>query len=276
MYCFGTDENGNYGIWFSSTFQPAVNLGNLDTMQTIGFIPIIGKGVPSGPLPIGPIPPLTPSYLTNLGNLMVAYSITASNDGKVWMNGRGDVDSTYMPWEMFFKSPGAIDSNWVGGWQQVNTNFYYGFNDFFYPDSPFIYDSYPRFGYWNSTQVLVYDNHRQAFYALFAQNVPDLSQNMDLYLMISRNNGESWSQPYYISTTSFANRGQQSLALNQKFDANGNELPGDLVFGWYDGRNDKTLQSVEYYGAVLPAKKLDKLVNAMPASNPIYITGSAT
>ena len=50
---------------------------------------------------------------------------------------------------------------------------------------------------------------------------------------------------------------------------------GNLVFGWYDGRNDPTFQSVQYFGAVLPAKELDRLVEAIPLSNPLYNLGSA-
>ena len=35
---------------------------------------------------------------------------------------------------------------------------------------------------------------------------------------------------------------------------------GDLIFGWYDGRNDPTYKSVQYFGARISAKELDKMV----------------
>lgn len=54
------------------------------------------------------------------------------------------------------------------------------------------------------------------------------------------------------------------------------EVTGDLIFGWYDGRNDKTFESVQYFGAVIPSKKLDKLVKKIPRSNPLYSIPSAT
>lgn len=53
-------------------------------------------------------------------------------------------------------------------------------------------------------------------------------------------------------------------------------VKGNLLFGWYDGRNDKTYESVEYMAAILPAKTLDKLVNSIPLSNPLYALPSAT
>ena len=52
-------------------------------------------------------------------------------------------------------------------------------------------------------------------------------------------------------------------------------VTGDLTFFWYDGRNDPTEQSVEYYGAVIPSKQLDRMVKSIPISNPTYLTGSA-
>ena len=58
---------------------------------------------------------------------------------------------------------------------------------------PFEYSSYPAFGYFDSVQTILFDECRQALYAVIAQNAPDLSQDMTLYLIISRNNGQSWS-----------------------------------------------------------------------------------
>jgi hypothetical protein len=41
------------------------------------------------------------------------------------------------------------------------------------------------------------------------------------------------------------------------------------MFGWYDGRNDKTLKTTQYFAATIPAK-LDGLVRCLPISNPTY------
>ena len=63
-------------------------------------------------------------------------------------------------------------------------------------------------------------------------------------------------------TTDFANRGYQSMALDP--------VTGNLIFGWYDGRNDPTFKSIQYFGAIITAKQLDKLVEKIPLSNPLY------
>ena len=77
----------------------------------------------------------------------------------------------------------------------------------------------------------------------------------------------TWSNPIRINTSHSGNRGYYSMALDT--------VTGDLVFGFYDGRNDSTFQTLEYFGAVLSAKKLDKLVNKIPLSNPTFVVPSA-
>ena len=36
------------------------------------------------------------------------------------------------------------------------------------------------------------------------------------------------------------------------------------------------IQSLQYFGAIIPAAQLDELVNNIPLSNPLYNLGSAT
>ena len=43
------------------------------------------------------------------------------------------------------------------------------------------------------------------------------------------------------------------------------EVTGDLIFGWYDGRNDPNFEALEYMAAMIPAKTLTTLVSAYPA-----------
>ena len=96
-----------------------------------------------------------------------------------------------------FKSPGPVDSNYAGPWQNALPN-----NPSGYSLSNFI--SYPQVpgiasGYVNSVQTVIYDEKRQALYSLRCQQAPDWAQSMRIYLMISRDNGQSWSNPFYIS-----------------------------------------------------------------------------
>ena len=133
------------------------------------------------------------------------------------------------------------------------------------------YDAVPGNMFWPNAQSIIYDDKRQALYALTNTNFPDFgssdgsftfSQNTKLYFAISRDNGQTWSNPIDIATTDFANRGFPSMALDT--------AKGNLVFGWYDGRNDPTLTGLQYFAAVMDAKTLDKLVKQIPLSNPIY------
>ena len=78
---------------------------------------------------------------------------------------------------------------------------------------------------------------------------------MHILLYISSNNGKTWSTPIDISTTDFANRGFASMALDP--------VTGNLLLGWYDGRNDSTYHAVEYYAAIIPSSTLDGLVQAI-------------
>ncbi len=242
QYCFGNDDTGQYGLYFSANFAVGP-----DQFPIVGFMPIFG---------FNNFGTASSTQLTNfLNDNTRKLGITASNDGRVWLQGREPEPSRYsqrFPIGVVFKSPGAIDVNYAGPWNTVIVN------------ALAHQDSQPVVGYNlpHSIQSILYDDKRQALYALTAVPFPDFSQNMRIYFIISRDNGQTWSNPIDISTTDFANRGFQSMALDS--------CTGDLVLGWYDGRNDSTFKSVQYFGARIPAKKLDTLVKAIPLSNPLF------
>lgn len=252
QYCFGGDGLGNYGLWFVSDYFTAV-----DIIPVVGFIPITGPGqFGTG----------TTIFLYGLNNTQALSSITASEGGRVWTNSNTNlgtaIDIFNTPACVRFKSPGPLDSNYAGPWDigMVNFSFAFGLANEI---------SYPFIGYFNiSVQTNIYDENRQALYSLITTPSPTSSQNIRLYFIISRDNGQTWSNPIDISTTNFANRGYASMALDAK--------TGNLVFGWYDGRNDPTYKSIEYFGAVIPANVLNELVKKIPLSNPLYTLPPAT
>lgn len=255
QFCFGGDGLGNYGIQFVTDFIPS---NQLDILPGRGFIPIYGLGNFGTP---------TYAQFPSFTNAIEVASITASEDGRVWTFGptfgvAGTISSYISPLGMVFKSPGALDLNNAGPWNYAIVNYITQFGLSIYASQP------DPIGYiLNSPQSNLFDDERQALYGIVAANYPDYSQNMRLYFCISRDNAQTWSNPIDISTTDFANRGFQSMALDS--------VKGDLYFGWYDGRNDRTFQSVDYYATVIPANKLDKLVNKIPLSNPLYSLPSA-
>jgi len=234
----------------------------------------------------------TPSLLLGIPNQQETAAMTASQDptdGRLWVASSNAFFAQYWfsGYGLRFKSapniyyPDIVQANYAGSWQIMSQVFYY-----INTGSGTI--SFENFQYFNPRKTIVYDDARQALYVIvnnrihvdpyavpdFTQNpVPpptNSSQNMTLSFMISRDNGMNWSDPIYVSTTNFANRGFQSIALDTK--------KGNLLFGWYDGRNTSpnsptAFQTLEYYSAVIPSKKLTKLVNQIPLSNPRFALG---
>ena len=250
QFCFGGDGQGNYGLWFTADYI----IGSaFDVIPVVGFVPITGLGTYGAG---------TTQFLYSFINTQFISSVAASEDGRAWFRAWSNIASTIAPMVVRFKSPGLIDQNYAGPWNMsIATE-----ETSFATSTPTI--SYPVAGYANTVTTIVYDEKRQALYTLFAQQAPDFAQNMRIFLLISRDNGQTWSQPFYVSNTDFANRGFPSMALDP--------VTGDLVFGWYDGRNDKTYQSVQYFAAILSAKRLTKMVEKIPLSDPLFTLPPAT
>ena len=224
QFCFGGDGLGNYGLWWTAEYYNGVG----DNIPVLAFIPINGLGLEN----VGTPTPL--QYLYSLTNTQYLASLTASEDGRFWSQSFVPSFSMFMAAVIRFKSPGPIDSNYAGPWQNAlpNNSTAYGFGNFIsYPPVPG-----EAAGYVTTVQNLIYDEKRQVLYSLRCQQAPDWDQTMRLYLMISGDNGQNWSNPYYIANTDFANRGYPSMSL---------DTSGALVFGWYDGRNDKTEKTVQ-------------------------------
>lgn len=254
QYCFGGDGQGQYGLLFSTDY---VNKDG-DLGPVVGFLPIHGLGsfgTPSEPL-----------FLSAFLNNNQTPSLTASEDGRAWFFGSpsGTVPG-FLPnpctaistIRMVFKSPGPLDKNYAGPWDYAFVNL---LNEFFFAPTE---ESQPVFGYiHNSPQSNLFDDKRQALYGIVSAQFPDNSQNMRLYFRISRDNGLTWSSPIDISNSLDGNRGFQSMALDP--------VKGDLYFAWYDGRNDPTFKTLEYFGAVIPAKQLDKWIEKIDLANPLF------
>jgi hypothetical protein len=256
FYTFGGDGQGNYGLWFT-TIQFNTVADPFTAGSIVGFIPIYG---------FNNFGSLTSFDLTSVyQNVNVSPTIAAAVDGRLWLYGYPNVyvggtfpapASGISTVKMVYKSPGPLDQNYVGPWDVANTSFLN--RSLALPTD----DSQPIFGYYNFDRTALYDDKRQALYVTTCAHSLSFSQNMKLYLAISRDNGQSWSRPIEIANSSMGNRGIQTFALDS--------VKGDLYLGWYDGRRDPTFQSVEYYAAVIPSKTLDKLVKEIPLSYPIY------
>ena len=253
--CFGGDGQGNYGVQMLADFFLGPDLINGYPVRA--FIPITGLGQWNvGAVQEAPLPWL-------LNNIFTA-SITASEDGKVWTYGSAsglDPAGYVFPGgftnnRLVYKSPGPIDQNYAGPWGVVRYN---SLSDsIYYP----VWQANPLFGFFQSVQNNIYDEKRKALYVILNATYPELSNNSKIYLVISRDNGSTWSNPIFINSDDKNNRGFMSMALDA--------TTGNLVLGWYDARNYKDGLSFNYWGAVFPSKYLDELVEEIPLSNPVY------
>ncbi len=245
QFCFGFNATGEYGLYYIVD----IDSNNGDSFPSLGFLPITGTD-------------LTPTVtlLPEFTNTLKFSQLTSSPDGRVWMLAIPNGAATpILPIVLAFKSPGSLNANIAGAWDTSVVNLF----DLLNTDTniPSGVDSQPVDGFiQHSVQSIIYDEGRKALYALCAAQTPDDSQNMRIFFIISRDNGMTWSAPIDISTTDFANRGFQSMALDT--------VTGNLIFGWYDGRNDPSFTGLDYFCAILPAPKLDALVNRIPTLDP--------
>lgn len=253
---FGGDDQGNYGVYIVADYFPNF-LTQSDGYPSIAFIPISGLGQYN-------VAGVQQAALPAQLNVNFTASITASDDGRVWTYGSAaGLSPASYPFpggltnnRVVFKSPGPINQNYAGPWGVIRYNSLE--DSIYYP----VWQAAPIFGFFQSAQTNFYDNKRQALYVILNATYPELSQNSRIYLLISRDNGSTWSNPIDINTDDQYNRGFPSMALDTK--------TGNLLFGWYDCRDYKGGLSFNYYGAVVDAKTLDQLVEQIPLSNPTY------
>lgn len=264
QFCIGGDGFGNYGLQFTVDFVDVSNNSNFLTIAPIvGFMPITGFDS------YGEIQLWLMDSLTNINE---EPGITSSLDGRVWYFGMNDTSTanfSSISQKIVFKAPGAINENISGPWDVGFTNtiplVYFSGTTTSSPDAPIF----------SQQRDVLYDEHRKALYAIINFQKLDINikkkktQNMQLYLVISRNNGQTWSPAIELSTSSIGNRGYASMSLEN--------TTRSLIIGWYDGRHgEPKLESLEYYGTIIPAYILDEIVQKMPLSNPMYLNQSGT
>jgi hypothetical protein len=254
-FCFGGDGLGHYGVQMIVDFFPGANIGQSNGYPSRAFIPVTGLGSWGTPQQV---------FLSQLSNNLFVASITASEDGKVWMYGSAaglDPGQYCFPGgftnnRLVFKSPGQLNENYAGPWGVIRYNTLA--SSIYYP----VWKAAPLFGFFQSVQTNLYDEKRKALYVVLNAPYPELSNNSEIYFLISRDNGLTWSNPFKINTKKRNNRGFPSMALDEKTH--------NLLIGWYDCRDYQDGLSFNYWGGVIDTKTLDKLVEQIPKSNPLF------
>lgn len=261
---FGGGPNGQYGVHIVVDYAPSSGYNDppasaidFNQIQSRVFIPITGLGTYGTPVQV---------FLDQFPNAIQSANLAVSDDGKVWQYGSSNgLGPSLYPYpgssmncnQIVYQSPtNDLTANFAGPWSVMEFN---GIsNSLFIPH----YKAAPIYGFFQTARTILYDNKRKALYGLRNVPYPNLSQDTQLYLVISRNNGESWSDPIEIASSIKNNKGFMSMQLDTK--------TYNLLIGWYDGRNYKD-QSLDYYGAVVSAEKLNCWVEEIPLSNPIYL-----
>ncbi|MBS0654743.1 MAG: hypothetical protein JSR46_03115, partial [Verrucomicrobia bacterium] len=253
--CFGGDGQGNYGVQMVVDYFPEYALGGSNGYPSRAFIPVTGLGTWGTPEQV---------FLPELANNIFTASITAAEDGRVWLYGEAaGLSPAAYPFpggftnnRMVFKSPGPLDENNAGPFGVIRFNTLQ--SSIYFP----VWEAEPVYGFFQSVQTNLYDEKRNALYVILNAPYPDLSNNSEIYFLISRDNGLTWSNPFKLNTSRKNNRGFPSMALDKK--------TGNLVFGWYDCRNYEDGLSFNYFGGVIDAKTIDELVEQIPCSNPLF------
>lgn len=220
------------------------------------------------------VQPSTPSYLFSFSNQQNVSSVAAADDGRVWSTSQVYFTTVGMGTSIRFKSsatnsfyPDVVAANHSGYWIVAEA---YGYYPQLTAESEYysVFTSNPVFGYFNDDRVIVWDEPRQALYLVSQFGPLPGSQDTRIAFVISRDNGQSWSDLIYVANTFAANRGQVNMTLDP--------VTGDLIFSWYDGRNDTTTyENIQYFAGIMPAAQLTTLVNDIPLSNPTYQSPNA-
>ena len=233
-----------YGLSFATDLTTFYNPEPFDLTTYLGFIPLSATGAG------------TPQFIKmNLVNVVNIPCMTQSNDGTLFISYSSGTTNTSPA--LLVKVPpnttGVLDASLVQG---PFTNFQHA-NDYLQAVASFPLENLSYFTL--TVQGFIYDNHRKALYVIINQQptwydskTGDPSQNFDQFMVISTDEGVTWSQKFPIASTIKNNRGYASMAFNEKNKS--------IYIGFYDSRNSPGSVQIQYFGVTLSSKKLDRWV----------------
>ncbi len=240
---FGGDGNNGFALWASADL---IDLSAQTVSIAVGYIPVIKFGN-VGLLNMVPVPAIPT-------NFVAAPEITATKDGTVFLaaenfvltgdNGKNaqvylfalfggiaNFPNFIQKGEIFYSNVGSNDLNTSAGGKPL-------------PFQP-LRGCFPL-----GARGLDYDDGRKRLWSLGVDMKPDLSNNMDIFLMYSDNDGHTWSRPIVLNAISEHDRALPSLKVNEE--------TGDIAIGWYDSRDSEHNKSVDYYATLFPASRIPK------------------
>ena len=259
QYCFGQDGEGNYVLWWGADFD-TVSL-NIDNTPRMGKIPIYG---------LGEIGTGTYIIMNKIINTQQYCHMSVSAEGEIIMastnmtvNSLSYNTSGLSPMLFYRKKAGPLTQDLLEGPFTIFSHMQQMWKSVIaYP-----VESYSFFPI--SVTGIIQDHKRKTIYVCLnpqpSYNYPNGTQSQDYetFLIVSVDNGVTWSPKIDISSTVNQNRGYSSMTLD--------EAEGALYFGWYDARNNQMsppsgvlpYSGTQRFWAKISSKKLDKYVNKL-------------
>lgn len=243
----GSGNNNEHCLWFAVTFMN--NDSSIYRIVT-GYIPVFGLGI------------------TNIGSINSAFisvnnhvfpEITATNNGTIFLapskldlrniNGDNGKDGCIDLFTLF----GGVNNfpNFIGPTNLMCTNI--GINDLSTSTGgkPIPFQSH-RGVFPLGARGIGYDPIRNRLWVLGVDMIPDLSNNMIIFLQYSDNNGKTWSDYIQISDSSIGCRALPSISVDQK--------TGDIAVFWYDSRLDPQNKSVLPFATLFRANNVESFI----------------
>jgi hypothetical protein len=230
----GNNGLGDYGLFI----QVDQILLNYDLVSQIYFFPSTGLGQINSDYQLMTYP--NPNQCSN-------GVITTKEDGTLFINSMVGFyfGVNYYVNSLFRKSPGALDPLLLTGPNTIINSALCLAPTNSYPVPGFSY--YPISEYGN-----IYDNSRKLLYNFFQERPNVYSQDIYLFLVLSFDEGNTFSKRYPIASSHINNRGFSSAFLDTK--------SGAILVGFNDSRNSPGSYATQYFAAYLSKEKLDAIV----------------
>ena len=174
-------------------------------------------------------------------------TITTKEDGTLFINSLMGLDLgiNFYVNSIFRKSPGVLDPLLLTGpYTAINSA------QCLVPTNSFNVSGFSYFPI--SEYSIIYDNCRKVLYVFYQERPQVNSQDIYLFLVVSFDEGNSFSRRYPIASTHKNNRGFSSASLDTK--------TGSILIGFYDSRNSPDSTATQYFAAYLSKKELDQIV----------------
>jgi hypothetical protein len=229
----GNNGSGDYGL-----FIQVDQIITYDVLPQIYFFPATGLGKFNSNYQVMTYPNL---------NQCAIGTITTKEDGTLFINSLMGLDLgiNFYVNSIFRKAPGALDPLLLTGpYTAINGA------QCLVPTNSF---PVPGFSYFPISEYsIIYDNCRKVLYVFFQERPQVNSQDIHLFLVISFDEGNSFSKRYPIASSHKNNRGFSSASLDTK--------TGSILVGFYDSRNSPNSIETQYFTSYLCTEKLNKIV----------------